>query len=107
MRSEWVPPTTETVQVPQTYTAYVTEQQPYTVSVPVTETLTGWHTVTSQVATGSQGSGGTDSGGNLNGGHLSACGGAPECAQPAIHGGSGAVNSLYVAPVNSQNNPWL
>ena len=103
----WVPPTTETVQVPQTYTAYVTEQQPYTVSVPVTETLTGWHTVTSQVATGSQGSGGTNSGGNLNGGHLSACGGAPECAQPAIHGGSGAVNSLYVAPVNSQNNPWL
>ena len=103
----WVPPTTQTVQVPQTYTAYVTEQQPYTVSVPVTETLTGWHTVTSQVATGSQGSGGTNSGGNLNGGHLSACGGAPECAQPAIHGGSGAVNSLYVAPVNSQNNPWL
>ncbi len=103
----WVPPTTETVEVPQTYTAYVTEQQPYTVSVPVTETLTGWHTVTSQVATGSQGSGGTNSGGNLNGGHLSACGGAPECAQPAIHGGSGAVNSLYVAPVNSQNNPWL
>ena len=103
----WVPPTTETVAVPQTYTAYVTEQQPYTVSVPVTETLTGWHTVTSQVATGSQGSGGTNSGGNLNGGHLSACGGAPECAQPAIHVGPGAVNSLYVAPVNSQNNPWL
>ena len=50
MQAAWVPPTTETVEVPETYTAYVQEQQVYTVQVPVTETLTGWHTVTSQVA---------------------------------------------------------
>ncbi len=76
----WVPPTTTTVEVPQTYTACVTEQQAYTVDVPVTQTSTGWHTVTSQVA------------------------------QNTVlkSGDSGAASSaLYVVPVNSQNNPWV
>lgn len=76
----WVPPTTTTVEVPQTYTAYVTEQQAYTVNVPVTQTLTGWHTVTSQVAQNTVLKS-TD---------------------------SAATNAaLYVAPVNSANNPWV
>ena len=84
MQAEWVPPTTETVEVPETYTAYVQEQQAYTVQVPVTETLTGWHTVTSQVA------------------------------QPTVltSGNSGgqkgtAADALYVAPVSAQSDPWL
>ncbi len=83
-QAQWVPPTTETVEVPQTYTAYVTEQQAYTVDVPVTETLTGWHTVTSQVA------------------------------QPTVLTSDNssrqkgtAAAALYVAPVSAQSDPWL